>query len=357
MSNQHHRRLHGRQGPAEAWSRFQKDFKDVAHEVNPFEQNTTPSLQARAPAPSTIWVTQLTTLKPTFQGEIGGYTTMVDDNNEPTKTKAISALADPTKPAQHRTTMGVGPPPRFDATPSTTLPESLVPTATSDIADHTTLAVASPIPTAQRGPDGQDGLAGGKGVSTSMGSGVLGSATATPSSSSAADASNGETSGAAKAGIAIGVLGGLLLVALAVFFLFNKRKRQMEQERSAAGDEKVNGPMAARSIAGANGAMGAAGTAGAMGAAGAAGAAGLKRQDSLRSNHSVRAPATAPQVDLRPNSQFNPTFGERRSSKGAALALSMMAAAPSASSPRTPGQSPWERPIDKNQEDPFSTLR
>lgn len=354
MSNQHHRRLHGRQGPAEAWNDFQKDFKDVANDINPFEQNTTPNLEARAPAPSTIWVTQLTTLQPTFQGAVGGYTTMVDENDEPTKTKAVSALADATTLPKHRTTMGVGAPPRFDAPSSTPLPESLVPTAASDIGDHTTLAIASPVPT-----NGQDGQAGGKGASASQDfAGTLGSATAAPSSSSAADASNGETSGAAKAGIAIGVLAGLLLVALAVFFLFNKRKRQMEQERRAAGDEKVNGPMAARSLpaaggaSGASGAAGVAGAAGAAGAVGAVGAAGLKRQDSMRSNHSVQTPATAPQVNLRPNSQFNPTFGERRSSKGAALALSMMAA-PSASSPRTPGQSPWERPMDKDHEDPF----
>ena len=54
MSNQHHRRLHGRQGPAEAWTDFQKDFKDVANKINPFEQNTTPKLELRAPAPGTV---------------------------------------------------------------------------------------------------------------------------------------------------------------------------------------------------------------------------------------------------------------------------------------------------------------
>jgi hypothetical protein len=241
MSNQHHRRLHGRQGPAEAWTDFQKDFKDVANKINPFEQNTTPKLELRAPAPSTIWVTQLTTLKPTFQGEVGGYTTMLDDNDEPTKTKAVSALADPTtKPAQLRTTMGVGAPPRFDAPTSTSLPESLVPTMTSDIADHTTLAVASPVPTSQ---SGQDGLAAGKGANASAsqdGAFGSGSATATPSSSSDADASGGGSSGAAKAGIAIGVLGGLLLVALAIFFLFNNffQHRKSEHESVCVNKEE-----------------------------------------------------------------------------------------------------------------------
>ncbi|OTA58298.1 hypothetical protein K449DRAFT_122001 [Hypoxylon sp. EC38] len=99
-----------------------------------------------------------------------------------------------------------------------------------------------------------------------------------------------------------------------IFFLFSKRRKQLEKQQ-IQDDEKVNGAFGGRPA----------------------------------SVLSTQTSATAPQLSLRPVTQFNPTFGERRSSKGAALALATGAAS---ATPRDTPRSPWERPSPSNANDP-----
>ncbi|KAJ4406810.1 hypothetical protein N0V85_004457 [Neurospora sp. IMI 360204] len=134
------------------------------------------------------------------------------------------------------------------------------------------------------------------------------SATAAPTATAASSTQKG-TSSAATAGIAIGVLAGLLAVLLLVWFLFNKRKRQMEAEKQRlADDEKVNGPFSDKNE--------------------------IKTPP---------APRAAPQLSLRPESQFMPGgVPERRASR--ANMSNPSSNAPASPLNRPPGASAWERP-------------
>ncbi|ELQ33413.1 hypothetical protein M0657_010141 [Pyricularia oryzae] len=67
----------------------------------------------------------------------------------------------------------------------------------------------------------------------------------TPTPTSAASKAEDSGSAAAKAGIAFGIIGGLLVISLLIFFLFKKRKQQMERRELQAEDEKFSGAFAA----------------------------------------------------------------------------------------------------------------
>lgn len=137
------------------------------------------------------------------------------------------------------------------------------------------------------------------------------SATAAPTATAASSTQEG-TSSAAKAGIAIGVLAGLLAVFLLVWFLFNKRKKQMEAEKQQrlADDEKINGPFS----------------------------------DKNEITPPPKTPAAAPRLSLRPASQFLPNgVPERRASRANMLNNSNLNP-PASPLTRAPGASAWERP-------------
>ncbi|KAH6958791.1 hypothetical protein DER45DRAFT_238386 [Fusarium avenaceum] len=163
-------------------------------------------------------------------------------------------------------------------------------------------------------------------------------------SSSAVSEDSGSTSAGAKAGIAFGVLGGLLAMGLLVYFIFAKRRKQAEMERLENDDEKLHGPMAGN------------------GGAPMVAAAAVRRSMSPEPVETASiTPAKAPRVSLRPVTQFLPNWNgldnQKRTSKGAALGLVVPAAsAPSAAngplSPRTPGGSAWERPSTAQSIDP-----
>ncbi|KAF6809098.1 hypothetical protein CPLU01_15566 [Colletotrichum plurivorum] len=141
-------------------------------------------------------------------------------------------------------------------------------------------------------------------------------ATASATSSGEKSAASTETSGAAKAGIAIGVLAGVLVVFLLVFFLFNRRKKQLEQQRLADEDEKINGSF---------------GTAAAV-----------------TSGNNPRAP----RISLRPVTQFLPNLNlDKRASRTNVNGNLAPAAAVGA---RTPGQSAWERPSTSQSANPVN---
>ncbi|KAM0206460.1 hypothetical protein ACHAQI_008187 [Fusarium lateritium] len=164
------------------------------------------------------------------------------------------------------------------------------------------------------------------------------------SSSSAVPEDSGSTSAGTKAGIAFGVLGGLLAMGLLVYFIFAKRRKQAEMEKLENDDEKLHGPMAGK------------------GGAPMVAAAAVRRSLSPEPAETASVTAAkAPRVSLRPVTQFLPNWNgldnQKRTSKGAALSLAVPAASPPSAasgplSPRTPGGSAWERQSTAQSIDP-----
>ncbi|KAI1335787.1 hypothetical protein F5Y15DRAFT_222827 [Xylariaceae sp. FL0016] len=331
----HHIHLHQRRQTD--WSDLVDNVESVADNLNPFA-DATPTLQAKSP--KTVFATVYTTLQPTFEGEVGGYTTVNGDGEDSTATAAAvvtttqeqQTQATTTAKAQVATTAetsaqtaahtseaeetSVAKTTAIKGSTTDTLPESIASTSLQD-ATETSLALASSTSSASQTTHA---LANSASITDS-------SASAT--STSSADSSDSGSSSAAKAGIAIGVLGGLLVVGLLIFFLFNKRKKQLERQQ-LDDDEKINGPSFGN----------------------------VARAESV---HTTRTSATAPRLSLRPASQFNPTFNERRSSKGAGAMLAAAAKGHGGqhqqmSPVREKGGSLWERPSTGNStihENPF----
>ncbi|KAJ0158263.1 hypothetical protein CTA2_11973, partial [Colletotrichum tanaceti] len=178
-----------------------------------------------------------------------------------------------------------------------------------------TLAIATDTPTFVRTTKP---TVSGDGAGTRVGASVISSAS--PSSTSTANESaSTEPSGAAKAGIAIGVLAGVLVVFLLVFFLFNRRKKQLEQQRLADEDEKSGG----------------------FGTAAAAAAA---------SSQNPRAP----RISLRPVTQFLPNLNiDKSASRGPAATMNAnLAPAAAALGIRNPSQCVWDRPTTSQSVNP-----
>ncbi|KAI0161821.1 hypothetical protein GGR52DRAFT_141946 [Hypoxylon sp. FL1284] len=326
MPNHHHNHLHRREDAVGGMESSVNDFKPI---------------QEREPA--TVYKTVYQTMSATFDGPIAGYSTVgqpIDDPTvqavAPTPTEAAPAAPEkattdsPAKAeqtaAQEADTQQASIAEAENTSPvsaakvskaaqslaaESSLPGEIMASNSVDLGGHSTLAVATDAPTtlvqATKNPGTSNAVS-----ATSASSSA--SSTATPDSSSSG------TSGAAKAGIAIGVLGGVLVLGLVIFFLLNKRRRQMNQQ-SDQDDEKIHGPIGGRPS----------------------------------SILSTRTSATAPQLSVRPVTQFMPNFGERRSSKGAALALATGAANTNSNSDDAP-RSPWERPSTghaNNPENPF----
>lgn len=158
----------------------------------------------------TIVHTVYKTASKTFAGEIAGYSTQgqaeqtPDSKPPPPAPKPTSSEEKPKAVSSHESTSS-------SEKSSSTLPTAIVrPDHSSSIA--TSLAKATGDP------------------STPIG-GFPGSQTSTPSATSNpdGDASSGPSPGA-KAGIAIGVLGGVLLLGLIGFFIFRRKRAQKDSE-------------------------------------------------------------------------------------------------------------------------------
>ncbi|KAM7219043.1 variant SH3 domain containing protein [Rhypophila decipiens] len=177
------------------------------------------------------------------------------------------------------------------------LPTAVVPTMKSDQPLGSSLAIAPPETTTPP-------------ATTVDRADIAGLASASSKPTAAASTTD-ETSAGTKAGIAIGVLAGLLALFVLVWFIFSKRKKQIEKQR-LEDDEKINGPFS--------------------------------------DNAAIRSPATAPRLSLRPVTQFIPNLmpnGEKRASQAAGAMLGPSSAAVAAqASPlnRPAGASAWERP-------------
>jgi hypothetical protein len=341
MEHHHHNHLHRRQ--TDTWEDFVDGWNDIADELSPLRENK-PIGVPRSPAPEVVFQTVYTTLPQTFDGPVAGWSTVGQSDDTPaTNPPATNAAATAAVPASTQAApsnsggRGSGSRPSDDSAEQppastgtrganlSTLPDSVVPTGTSNIKDLSSLVQATSNPATTTGAAQTNAIGGA--VRTTGGS------TATPSATAAADSSDSETSAGTKAGIAFGVLGGLLLLGLLAYFFINKRKKQKEQE-SVQDDEKMHGP-------------------------GPVVAAGRPLSfNSARSVQTTATSATAPQLQLRPVTQFMPNFGERRSSKGAQLALTVPGGGQTSRQPEGPpasgGNSLWERPLPANPPvDPF----
>ncbi|KAH7353617.1 variant SH3 domain-containing protein [Plectosphaerella cucumerina] len=281
----------------DAWNRF--IGKDE-------EEEEEPTSTRRSTGPSTIVRTVYQTLTPSFTGSVGGYRTVSDSDDEDEKPTS-------TKKAAETTTFAAGGPVLGSARPTTTAEEEStekIPTVISQPTKskiESTLAVATSTPSAVLDPTGTV-------VSADRADASISSA----SSTSIATTENAETgpSTGAKAGIAIGVLAGLLFIGLLAFWLFNRRKKQIEQDQNARDDEKLN-PF---------------------------GNPALVTAAAVPSSNSQRS-GPAPRLSLRPVTQFLPNLSlDKRNSKGAQV---MLASGPSGGDDRLApnhARNSWDRP-------------
>jgi hypothetical protein len=282
-----------------------------------------------APQETLVSVVYVTASK-TFDGPVGGYTTLgvpaapSEDANTPDA--ATQAPAAPTTQAPVAATTEAQAAP---ATPSTTnTPKAETPsqantaiavdtrTSAKSSAAHTTLRTssglpASIVPTSSVATSLAIAVATTSLSSTPHHSSTLTSTASQASSTSTESSSSGGMSSAGKAGLAVGLL--LLFGTVLALVIFFFRKRKAEAEREKLDDEKTE-------IFG-----------------------GAGRQAS------TRTAANAPRLSLRPVTQFLPNLGEKRQSKGNALAMA---------SPATPAKngSGWERPMlsqESNRNNPF----
>lgn len=295
MPHQHHR-FHGivrARDDDSPWAQFTKGAASAWNEVNPFQKEQ-----------STIYKTVYTTQTPEGWDGKGGLTTLSpgagsrQENTAAVQNAATTTSSSSTHTTKKSTTATAASTSASDIlVQDTSLPASIIPTSASSVDSAIVIATNTPTPVGQTAQ------------STT--------ASATPTTSAKAQESSGDNT-AAKAGIVIGVLAGVFVVAAIVYFLFSRRRKQIEKQR-LADDEKVNGPFG---------------------------------------DHAAipTTPSRAPRLSLRPVTQFLPNLNphphpDRRASRGAAIA---MVASPNSS--RAPGQSAWERPlppVNANPANPF----
>nr|XP_036577873.1 uncharacterized protein CTRU02_12180 [Colletotrichum truncatum]KAF6784969.1 hypothetical protein CTRU02_12180 [Colletotrichum truncatum] len=282
---------------------FWSDLGDKFGNLNPFaaEDDKTEGNGGRSTVVRTIYQT-ITDGAPRAAATSSSTRLLVAESPLPTRVRS-------TTDAQGTTIAKAGAPVIKTPSPSssieatsTSLPSVIEEPLTESI--QTTLALATDDPTIARST---------RTAATANANEVTASSSPSATASAAAEKSTGETSGAAKAGIAIGVLAGVLVVFLLIFFLFNRRKKQLEQQRLADEDEKFHGDF---------------GNAAAV----------------------TTGNPRAPRISLRPVTQFLPNLNlDKRQSKINTTANVAPAAALGA---RTPGQSAWERPLTSQSANP-----
>ncbi|TWU76421.1 hypothetical protein ED733_006863 [Metarhizium rileyi] len=243
------------------------------------------------------------TMAPTFEGPVAGYSTIREHaSSMPSEIINPSAKEDPTPAKSSTPTIPTKSKPK--ETPS--IQSVISRPSSSSSASQTILlkdtGILTPAPTDHYGAQ-----------FTSTPTLNLATSRPTTDSMPSQEASDG-TSAGAKAGIAFGVLGGVLIVGLVAFLLFNRRRRQAATQREANNEKSRPN------------ASGNANTFGAM---------------NVQSDH------RAPRISLRPVTQFLPNWSlDKRSSKGAGMALHSAAAG--ANSHNTL----WERPATSQSSHP-----
>lgn len=156
--------------------------------------------------------------------------------------------------------------------------------------------------------------------STSATSTTATAASAT-SSASSSSGSSGSDDVATKAGIALGVLGGILLALAFVYFMLMRRRKQLEaQQQRAADDEKLNGP--------------------------------------FEDGPAPATPAKPPRLSLRPMTGLFTSFSASTTGEQRAKSPGIAMAAAGPMTRRAPGGSAWDRPMtseSQSNHDPFGS--
>ncbi|KAI5463199.1 hypothetical protein BGZ63DRAFT_402537 [Mariannaea sp. PMI_226] len=294
------------------------------------------------------------TASATFKGKVGGYLTL--SKPQPTKepgnehghggdgVKNDVSPPEQTDNAKQPPNKDEDEPSKKEAGAKSTKSAAQITQPSKEKSAATTLKVdTNSVPTAIRNPD-TNSVTGDKVLAKATGNpsltatddSVLSSipttsaAAVSSSTASAVPATDNGTSAGAKAGIAFGVLGGLFVIGMLVFFLFSRRRKQMERQRLEEEDEKFHAQVDAF--------VGKPAT--------------PQAPTSAPSNSNTKAP----RVSLRPVTQFNPNFNglDKRSSKGAAMALAVPSGAAGGDNTtnRSPGGSAWERPSNGQDIDP-----
>ncbi|KAM0275938.1 hypothetical protein ACHAQH_007239 [Verticillium albo-atrum] len=311
MAHHHHQHLHARDH--DIW----KDVENALNDINPFgSRDEDDEETTRGSGGTTIIRTVIQTLPADFEGSIASYRTRGGDDERTTK-------------AAQTTIMGAGSPVRPEPESSASSPSTEA-TTTRESAKKTTATIPTVIsqPTKTNIPStlamASDAPEAPTQPSRAINAGQITSASgSTPSSSAQAqETASPEPSGAAKAGIAIGVLAGVLLIGLAVFFLFTRRKRQVERQKLNDDDEKLQNPFAAPTTA-------------------TAVVAG------------ERSNPRAPRISLRPVTQFLPNLNfDKRASKGANIVMASTAGGLTPSRSGQSGFSAWDRPSTSESANP-----
>ena len=281
-----------------------------ARKANPSpdpEALPSPAASPHANHPETLVSVVYVTAAPTFDGPVGGYSTLGVAPTTPTPN------AEPTKDTEAQQPR---PTSEAESTPTSIVAHSSSPIAKSNTSKPTTLATSTGLPSAISPPSTTVGsslaIAAATGAISGSSTTRVSATAASASASASSSPSSGRMSSGGKAGLAIGIL--LLIGAMLaiVLFLFKKRKdavkQRLDDERTEKADIFVGAGRAS----------------------------------------STRTTATAPRLSLRPVTQFLPNLGEKRQSRGNAL---MTAGAPALA--------PQQRTItpqsaqDQNRGNPF----
>ncbi|EEA25610.1 hypothetical protein TMatcc_006156 [Talaromyces marneffei ATCC 18224] len=227
------------------------------------------------------------TASPTFTGPIGGYITGTDTASpaDPTTTAGKGA---PVAQSSTKTTAASS---KSDTSTTTKAPAptthttSTLSTTSTSLSDLLTTLSDPPATTFLTSSSTQS--ASSTSTDTALDQ-LSSSPTASPTTSAAASTSNGLTGGA-KAGIAIGVLFGVGLIAGLILFWLHKQKKNREEAAAAAAaaeNEKFT-PSQPPPMTSAQ-----------------------SPQSMAAYSSAPSTPATAPQVSLRPITQFNPLLSQ-----------------------------------------------
>jgi hypothetical protein len=266
-------------------------------------------LQARVPEPvaepATLVSVVYVTAAPTFDGPIGGYTTVgvAAADDEPATSPPAVLAAPSSKPPAPVVVPATSEAPAQDPTPTPTpakqtptaaaiKPSSTAPAievenksaASSTAVVHTSSALPSEIIAPKTTLASSAPLLAATSSLTFSTPSSSNTASAASSTSTSNASSGGGMSGGALAGVGIGAL--LLVGAILSILLVCFRKRKNADKQRLADDEKTDNPFA----------------------------------DPVRqSDASIRSSPTAPRLSLRPVTQFIPNLMERRTSRGNAL--------------------------------------
>ncbi|WYZ46025.1 hypothetical protein EsH8_IX_000250 [Colletotrichum jinshuiense] len=290
MPHNHHGHRHLPRNP-DFWSDVGDKFKNL----NPFasdEDDSGTTNGARSTVIRTVYQTVTDGANAAAASSSSSTKLIVAESPLPTRTRSTTSVK-----SAETTVARAGAPVVKSAEASSTTNADLTSSLPSVIEEPlsesipTTLAIATDAPTFAKSTR--------TAAATADNASLVSTPSASATSASEESTSTG-TSGAAKAGIAIGVLAGALVVFLLVFFLFNRRKRQLEQQRLSDEDEKPFG------------------------------AATMGRNP------------RAPRISLRPVTQFLPNLNlDKRASKGPNATMNANLAPAAAMGARAPGQTAW----------------